>query len=38
LQFEGCGEDRRRALQRWDVYIVWDLDPVRLTQISKFYN
>jgi hypothetical protein len=38
LQFEGCGEDMRRALQRWDAYIVWNLDPVRLTQISKFYN
>jgi hypothetical protein len=38
LQFEGCGEDRRQALQKWDAYIVWDLDPVRLTQISKFYN
>jgi hypothetical protein len=38
LQFEGCGEDRRQALQKWDAYIVWDLDPVCLTQISKFYN
>jgi hypothetical protein len=38
LQFEGCGEDRRQALQKWDAYIVWDLDPVRLTQISNFYN
>jgi hypothetical protein len=38
LQFEGCGEDRRQALQKWDAYIVWDLDPVHLTQISKFYN
>jgi hypothetical protein len=37
LQFEGCGEDRCQALQKWDAYIVWDLDPVRLTQISKFY-
>jgi hypothetical protein len=38
LQFEGCGEDRWQALQKWDAYIVWDLDPVRFTQISKFYN
>jgi hypothetical protein len=38
LQFEGCGEDRRQVLQKWDAYIVWDLDPVRLIQISKFYN
>jgi hypothetical protein len=38
LQFEGCGVDRRQVLQKWDAYIVWDLDPVRLTQISKFYN
>jgi hypothetical protein len=38
LQFEGCSEDWRQALQKWDAYIVWDLDPVCLTQISKFYN
>jgi hypothetical protein len=38
LQFDGCGKDRRRALEKWDAIVVWDLDPVRLTRISKFYN
>jgi hypothetical protein len=38
LHLEGCGEERRRALEKWDVIIVWDLDPVRLTKILKFYN
>jgi hypothetical protein len=38
LQLEGCGEERRRALEKWDVINVWDLDPVCLTKISKFYN
>jgi hypothetical protein len=38
LQVDGCGEDRRRALEKWDVIVVWDLDPVCLTKISKFYN
>ena len=35
---DGCGEDRRRVLEKWDAIVVWDLDPVRLTKISKFYN
>jgi hypothetical protein len=38
LQLEGCGEERHRALEKWDAIILWDLDPVRLTKISKFYN
>jgi hypothetical protein len=38
LQVDGCGEDRRCALEKWDAIVVWDLDPVRLTKISKFYN
>jgi hypothetical protein len=38
LQVDGCGEARRRALGKWDAIVVWDLDPVRLTDISKFYN
>ena len=38
LQLEGCGEDRREALQKWDAYIFWDLDPIHLTKMSKFYN
>ena len=25
-------------LQKWDAYIVQDLDPICLTKISKFYN
>jgi hypothetical protein len=38
LQLDGCGEDRRCALEKWDVIVVWDLDLVCLTRISKFYN
>jgi hypothetical protein len=38
LQVDGCSEDRRCALEKWDAIVVWDLDPVRLTKISKFYN
>jgi hypothetical protein len=38
LQLEGYGEERHCALEKWDAIIVWDLDPVRLTQISRFYN
>ena len=38
LQLEGCGEERRKALEKWDAIIVWDLDPIHLTKISKFYN
>ena len=38
LQVDGCGEDRRRELEKWEAIVVWDLDPVRLTRISKFYN
>ena len=25
-------------LKKWDAIVVWDLDLVRLTKISKFYN
>jgi hypothetical protein len=38
LQVDGCSEDRRRALEKWDAIVVWDLDAARLTKISKFYN
>ena len=38
FQFEGCREERCNALEKWDVIIVWDLDPVCLTKISKVYN
>ena len=38
LQFEGYGEERCNVLEKWDAIIVWNLDPVRLTKISKFYN
>ena len=38
LQLEGCGEERCNALEKWDAIIFWDLDPVHLTKISKFYN
>jgi hypothetical protein len=38
LQFDGCGKDRRRVLEKWDTIAVWDLDLVCLTRILKFYN
>ena len=38
LQVDGCSEDRCCVLEKWDVIVVWDLDPVHLTKISKFYN
>ena len=38
LQISRCGEKRRLELSKWDAYIVWILDPVKLTNISKFYN
>ena len=38
LQISGCIEKRRLELAKWDAYIVWSLDPVKLTNISKFYN
>ena len=38
LQILGCAEKRRLELTKWDAYIVWSLDPVKLTNISKFYN
>ena len=38
LQISGCAEKRRLELAKWDAYIVWSLDPMKLTNISKFYN
>lgn len=38
LQIEGCCEERKVKLQRWDAYIVWTLDANKLRAISKFYN
>ena len=38
LQISSCTEKRRLGLAKWDAYIVWSLDPVKLTNISKFYN
>ena len=38
LQIKGCGEERKNELKMWDAVIVWTLDPVQLTEISKFYN
>ena len=38
LQISGCADKRRIELAKWDAYIVWSLDPVKLTSISKFYN
>ncbi len=38
LQSEGCAEKRKKELASWDAYIVWSLDPIKLHNISKFYN
>ena len=38
LQISGCGDKRHVELSKWEAYIVWSLDPVKLTNISKFYN
>ena len=38
LQISGCADKRRLELAKWNAYIVWSLDPVKLTNISKFYN
>ena len=38
LQISSCTETQRLELAKWDAYIVWSLDPVKLTNISKFYN
>ena len=38
LQLKGYGEDRKNELKSWEAVIVWTLDPVQLTEISKFYN
>jgi hypothetical protein len=38
LQEEGCVEKRRKELATWEAYIVWSLDPLKLHDISKFYN
>ena len=38
LQILGCAEERHLELVKWDAYIMWSLDPVKLTNILKFYN
>ena len=38
LQISGCRDKRRVELSKWEAYIVWSLDPMKLTNISKFYN
>ena len=38
LQIFGCGDKRHVELYKSEAYIVWSLDPVKLTNISKFYN
>ena len=38
LQILGCGEKCCLELAKGEAYIVWTLDPVKLTNISKFYN
>ena len=38
LQISVCADIRRLELAKWDAYIVWSLDHVKLTNISRFYN
>ena len=38
LQIFGCADKCRIELAKWDAYIVWGLDLVKLTNFSKFYN
>ena len=38
LQISGCRDKRCVELSKWEAYIVWSLDPVKLTNIFKFYN
>ena len=38
LQISGCGDKRSVELSKWEAYIVWSLDPIKLTNISKYYN
>ena len=38
LQIFGYTEKCWLELLKWEAYIVWSLDPVKLTNISKFYN
>ena len=38
LQISGCGKKRRIELSKWQAYIVYSLDPLQLTNISRFYN
>ena len=38
LQLKGYGEKRKNELKTWEAVIVWTLDPIQLTKISKFYN
>ena len=37
-QILGCADKRHLELAKWGAYIVWSLDPVKLTNMSKFYN
>ena len=38
LQISKCGDKHRVELLKWEAFIVWSLDPVKLTNIFKFYN
>ena len=38
LQISGCGDKCHVELSKWEAYIVWSLDPIKLMNISKFYN
>ena len=38
LQISRSREKRLLELSKWDAYIVWSMDPMKLTNISKFYN
>ena len=38
LQISGCRDKRHVELSKWEAYIVRSLDPIKFTNISKFYN
>ena len=38
LQISSYGEKHRIELSKWQAYIVYSLDPLQLTNRSRFYN
>ena len=38
LEISSCTNKRRLELAKWEAYIVWSLDFMSLTSVSKFYS